>query len=505
MSGRKLKKGGRPVASLLLTVLTTLCLMQPADTAHQAAIKKEAANLVCSLSSQMASVAAFAIHIMGRLTKSKTSLRTLLSDMEAANFQAEGTKDSLLAKLAKKTRHEIQTLDSAINTKTIEALKATAECTYDSGRLNEFLSVFFQTKTDTASQHCITGTGSSAAQPGDLTCFTGTKANRPISEPAETAPAPSAAWTAINRATSDLAASASKNCRFLSGGAAQTSLLATQTTDDIALEWGNGIIKAAIDGNAFKASDWLPKRAADPKQTEFKNCITALEAFTSGIQTADSEASKLLKLANSDDKGLEDITIAIGNYGSDEPKKEIVLKTTELKAAHAAIKSYRENKAEDDVSLLKKRQKYYETLLGINKTSCEHGTRVDEHVTADNANKDMTNNCSNKKGEACKDGCKEVEEGGKKKCVKDPDYKPKQVEGGERKSLLTAPTQKQKKNAKRMREKNRRKKCSLWLDLLCRRKRELHKHKCLDGCFPGKIKICSDGCCICEFRSILVF
>nr|AGH60118.1 variant surface glycoprotein 1180 [Trypanosoma brucei]APD74955.1 variant surface glycoprotein 1125.4743 [Trypanosoma brucei] len=50
-----------------------------------------------------------------------------------------------------------------------------------------------------------------------------------------------------------------------------------------------------------------------------------------------------------------------------------------------------------------------------------------------------TDDCKAKKGAGCKDGCKEVEEGGKKKCVVDPNYKKKKEEGANKNGKRQTP------------------------------------------------------------------
>nr|ARB50994.1 variant surface glycoprotein [Trypanosoma brucei] len=135
---------GRP--TLFVALLQALCTREASAAANHAAIKKEAANLVCSLSADMAAVGGYAMHRLSELTATKANLEYLFSDMEAANFNKAGGGASLLAKLARKAREEIRKLATTIATKTQEGLLAAAQCSYDSGRLNEFLSVFYQKK-----------------------------------------------------------------------------------------------------------------------------------------------------------------------------------------------------------------------------------------------------------------------------------------------------------------------------------------------------------------------
>nr|AGQ49860.1 variant surface glycoprotein [Trypanosoma brucei] len=88
-------------------------------------------------------------------------------------------------------------------------------------------------------------------------------------------------------------------------------------------------------------------------------------------------------------------------------------------------------------------------------------------------------------GDNCKEGCKEVEEGGKKKCVKNPDYRPKQVEGGEKKLIKCsdATTEEECKKVEGKKPEGKNAVCG-WIDYVDGRGK-LPKHECLDGCFIG--------------------
>nr|ARB51392.1 variant surface glycoprotein [Trypanosoma brucei] len=211
----------------------------------------------------------------------------------------------------------------------------------------------------------------------------------------------------------------------------------------------------------------LAKQPAATTEIKRQIAIQQNKKSVSDITESDDELRKRYFGDNNDKLPafLENINNLKAPIGVDQSDTAAKLKTIDSTAGADQVLEF-------SIYQLKQNLKQATTIVKQQETS------IKESETDETCEKKGT-------GDNCKEGCKEVEEGGKKKCVKNPDYRPKQVEGGEKKLIKCsdATTEEECKKVEGKKPEGKNAVCG-WIDYVDGRGK-LPKHECLDGCFIG--------------------
>nr|CAQ57417.1 variant surface glycoprotein [Trypanosoma brucei brucei] len=219
-----------------------------------------------------------------------------------------------------------------------------------------------------------------------------------------------------------------------------------------------GLLTTTASGPSLrKIADLTPETPTSANTPAYLEAIKAANAYKTAADVTDNTVYESIYQELTADEFLAEINYAINGI---KAKPEEVSATNELKAAARQILGDSATKFKSKfIKDMLEEELVFPTELKLTASTIQKipTNRISEvvalliqetiskathdkkcpasHSASEKSTSEADVTCEKKgTGDNCKDGCKEVEEGGKKKCVKDPNYKPPQGEGGEKDS-----------------------------------------------------------------------
>ncbi|SCU68672.1 Trypanosome variant surface glycoprotein (A-type), putative [Trypanosoma equiperdum] len=202
-------------------------------------------------------------------------------------------------------------------------------------------------------------------------------------------------------------------------------------TINVLYDWLGKLKKAEVKGCGATRQAVLEKVISSPRVADLIKAVKKGGKLNAKGTDGDHEVKALLKKVLKVDQSHHE---KINDVIESQSIKQVLddnTKPTNMK----------ETNTDSDIrkSLLLHRRLNREKLAELQRQLNEERAKTADTVTTKITETDAT--CEKKgKEDNCKDGCKEITENGEKKCVKDPDYKPKQVEGAKESVTATNTT-----------------------------------------------------------------
>nr|AGH60124.1 variant surface glycoprotein 1186 [Trypanosoma brucei] len=202
---------------------------------------------------------------------------------------------------------------------------------------------------------------------------------------------------------------------------------ATKWKISAAADASDKIYNLISDLRNFKLGDFA--QTADDLITQLIDTGAAKEIITNSISPKDAsgKAVDVQTVANDMITSVAERATERGDQIKEKINSASVPQVTGGKTTMKKLKDEKDSK-QHRYSLLPQQQSRLAALKSLEERVAAAGRKAESSET------ETIDTCEAKgTGDNCKDGCKEITENGEKKCVKDPDYKPKQVDGGEKK------------------------------------------------------------------------
>nr|APD75063.1 variant surface glycoprotein 1125.4859 [Trypanosoma brucei] len=354
----------------LVALITAIAISnaQHGESTHKKPLKVAAMQKVCHLSLEMTKVPAYVANRLQQLGREAAELQQLQQILLTAVLPTDGAVDEEMAtlllladKLGVETARKIQSAAE-------KAVLTGGRCGFYAGRVHEFVSVFFQSKTS-GSNYCIKGS-SDEAEARELDCITDASGASPPLLKSSTSEQPDVAgkYAILKEAGADLVAeSTEKDCGLTNHDATDGGYIyAGAATRPI--HWGGGLFKTA-SGAAASAASWQTATAPTIDSSTYQECSKHLAEIVAQLKSAE-QADKLLLLLGTDQSTWQDLKIPARSVADKYPEKEITVKGDKLKSIHEAIQKFKQanseaNKAEQAVAAA--------TLsrIALNKTACQ--------------------------------------------------------------------------------------------------------------------------------------
>nr|AGH61140.1 variant surface glycoprotein 582 [Trypanosoma brucei] len=404
----------------IATVLLFNYLARRADADGKAAIKKEAAAKVCTLSEAMKKVPSLAANFLKQKQAKISKYSKLYQLLKRTAASADGAVDSKMELLLLVTAELQRQTQHSLAADTTSAIRAAAACSNVAGRIEEFIHIMFQAK-GSGNNACIR-TGGSAASAADLSCLKtdGTLKDITVVDTVNTPEQVSEAYNALKAARAELDGDTTADACNILDNSNTGNAFVTAHGGDLTIAWGGGILERSGGQANLAQAHWKLGSSATAADSVIRECASTLQALKpaqTAAKTLDSQLDNLLSTAT--DLTFADVEIAAKAAGS-EPQEKMDITGSELSAIHKKLKSYQATAAEGDSTLDKLETAELRRSLRINKTECAIGrqtTAAAEEVRKEREKKEKECNTAKSRSDCkAKTGCAydDTKEEGKK-------------------------------------------------------------------------------------------
>nr|APD73053.1 variant surface glycoprotein 1125.208 [Trypanosoma brucei] len=444
-------------------VTITLFLAPLAAQATSNTFTETGITKLCGLSAALAETADVANTKLSKLNRQVQAAAVAQTKLFLTALTAETTaKASLFMVAAVEAGKCLSSAATALTAATPAAVKATITTSGAAGSINEAVALIQAASKAHTTKYCIKNTGGRSSKhnaPSELGCPNLVQPE--LNGKAEPNPEHiTASGFKTFTGTPSLVEGGSNNCELLTSAADNSGRpWKTDEKFKIAANLVTIVPKTDTSATADPAAvdnigrDWKTADAGNDPAKLLYNAATSVTRLDSSscAESADALIKDLLnpnklkaslkpilkaqKKLNSAEDDTE-ITALINKVAGDTANQATKL---EEQVNTAPASKLNDEQTETTTIMQLKQNTELGTALIIaiselkaattKKLTCPATEREDSKKSIEGKNKD----CSEKKGDNCKDGCKWDSEGENKKCVKDPDYKPKQAEGGEKK------------------------------------------------------------------------
>nr|ARB50632.1 variant surface glycoprotein [Trypanosoma brucei] len=428
-------------------VISTIALGVAVITFQQASANSEALKVkgftkLCETSKELKDVHKHAAYKLTTWHTTLQQLTDLETDLKEATKPQSGTRTKEQVVLLLYLNTVAETHKAKLNNLALKATFASAAAGHAAGQFDQTSSIFF-TQANQATggnTYCLeqdNGQQAHATSAEISGCVNGAnKIEQPTEGAIHTKPA-------INKNRNQYSADNRGN---VVGAASKCKLTQTDSANGgYGLTSGNaGTIKWAgryiTLGNTAAAAgsvwaDTSNSLNGVPAMAAADTALSGLEGITVGPTV---EIANLLLLEKDDAQTFKEIQTAESEIGYSKKDEAVKVQPAALETARKLPKAYREKQNKGaGLEAARKKALIIDLTIAALDSEGKQGGKCPEVPKKENVDSEKEAECNAKQGGDCKERCKWDSEGDRKKCVVDPNYKPKQEEEANQDSKTT--------------------------------------------------------------------